>query len=517
MTTVSEPTKERDTAKPGEEKIAAAQEGAAADVSATEDAYLPRNPATRVSPRGPMAKFLVVDSLVLVTAIALAFVSVFSFRVPPDGATWWTHTFRPANVAIYLYAALPIIALQLFLNFACGLYDFVNNRTKLDIAYYSFVAIGIGTVIEVFILLYIDKYQLLGKELEISRAVIVASSVYLYFGAILWRFAYLERRRRWAYDSTRLLIIGAGEIGQVALREIQRYSRLGHEVIGMIDDDVSEDEAPVKVLGRLQDLRSIVEKHAIDEIIVAAEMSHRSKLLDILYVCEQTDVRIRVLPDLYDSLIGKVQIQQVGGVPLIEVRNGEVPNYIAMRKRAFDYVFSAFFLILFVLTFPFIAIAIKLQDGGPVFYRQERVGRNRKRFLIFKYRTMVVGAEKMTGPVLSTDHDDRVTRVGRFLRRFYIDEWPQLLNVLRGDMSLVGPRPERPMFVETFMQQDPSYRLRLTVRPGITGLAQIHGYYGTSVPNKLRYDIAYINARSTLLDLKILMLTFMVAVSGKRI
>lgn len=479
-------------------------------------AYRPRDPGSRAHPPGPWVKFLLVDSAVIVVAIALAFVTWFS-RHPVDPAlTGLARYFPLGNLTIYAYAILPVLALRLFLHFAYGLYDFVHTNTRIDIAYNAFQAIALGAIIELFVFFYVDKYAL-GATVQISRPLVLLTSAYLYLGAVAWRFAYFQRRKRWAYDSTRLLIIGAGDIGLGVLREIQRYSRLGHEVVGMIDDEVGEYDAPVRILGRLEDLGRIVREHRIDEVIVAAENSSRSQLVDILYACEQTDVRIRVLPDLYDVLIGKVQIQQVGGVPLIEVRNGAVPSYVAMRKRIFDLVFAFLFLIPFLLTLPFIALGIWLTDRGPVFYVQERVGRHRRRFRMIKFRTMVPGAESMTGPVLATDRDERITPIGCLLRRYYIDEIPQILNVLKGDMSIVGPRPERPMFVKTFIEEDRSYRMRLSVRPGITGLAQIHGYYGSSVPNKLRYDIAYINAQSIRLDFKILLLTFMVALSGKRV
>lgn len=480
-----------------------------------EPEFRPRDPSRRVSPAGPLLRFMLVDVAVIVASIAAAFVTWFAFYPVSEG-TWIARHFPLANLQVYYYALIPVLLLRVFLYFACGLYDFVNNNTKIDISYITLQAVGLGTIIEFIVYIYVDKYALLGSNLQISRPILMWSSVYVYLAAVAWRFYYLRRRRLWAYDSTRLLLVGAGELGYNVYREIQRYSRLGHEIVGLIDDQSPGEAAPVKVLGRLSDIRRVVRDHAIDEIIIASEDTSRTKLVDILYACEQTDVRIRVLPNLYDVLVGKVQIQQVAGVPLIEVRNGEVPSYIAMRKRAFDLFFASIFLIPYVLSFPIIATLIKLADGGPVFYRQERVGKGRRRFMILKYRTMVEGAENMSGPVFSSEADDRITSIGRFLRRFYIDEAPQIINVLRGDMSLVGPRPERPVFVEAFMRDDPSYRLRLTVRPGITGLAQIHGYYGSPVPNKLRYDIAYINARSTRLDLKILFLTFMVAVSGKR-
>ncbi|HQH74799.1 MAG TPA: exopolysaccharide biosynthesis polyprenyl glycosylphosphotransferase, partial [bacterium] len=209
----------------------------------------------------------------------------------------------------------------------------------------------------------------------------------------------------------------------------------------------------------------------------------------------------------------QVNIGPVAGVPLITVHPEAANDFGAYGKRIFDLVFGLLFLLLLWPVFGLIALVIKLSSPGPVLYRQERVGRDGKWFTIYKFRTMYVNAETETGPVLSWDKDPRVTPVGRFLRHWRLDETPQLFNVLAGEMSLVGPRPERPEFVEIYKREIQAYRLREAVRPGMTGLAQIHGFYNSPVEHKLRYDLAYINSMSLLLDLKILFNTLWVVLS----
>ncbi|MCG0239356.1 MAG: sugar transferase [Firmicutes bacterium] len=221
-------------------------------------------------------------------------------------------------------------------------------------------------------------------------------------------------------------------------------------------------------------------------------------------------VEVYLYPSVYDVLLAGAHLTKLGDRPLLSVRPPAVQLEYQLLKRLFDVSVALVLLVIFAPLFLIIPIAIRLDSAGPIFYRQERVGQGGRRFTILKFRTMVKDAERFTGPVWACQNDPRVTRVGRILRATRLDELPQLLNILKGDMSLVGPRPERPVFVEEFAKQNPHFRLRELVKPGLTGLAQVMGRYNTSPEDKLRYDLLYIGKYSPWLDFRILLWTIQV-------
>lgn len=456
------------------------------------------------APKGPFWKFVLVDIAAIFAALALSFLIKFQ-KIPPE------------NLRIYITLIVPILAVRISSLFVLRLYDFSRNRTRFDILYFTFWATLMAHSIESLAILYTSTF--LGETddhtYEISRYVLFFNFLLSWGMSCVWRLLYMSRRRRWAYDRSRILIVGAGALGESVQRDIQKYSKLGHEVVGLIDDDIESPAPETPILGRMNDLAHLVEDRKIDEIIVTSRGANRQELLDILSTCRDAGCTVRMLPELYEVIIGQVDIGQVAGIPLITVEPEAIDDLVQFSKRAFDLVFGSLFLLILIPVFLAIAIAIRSNSPGPILYRQKRVGKEGREFIIYKFRTMFQDAEVETGPVLSWENDARVTAVGRFLRRWRLDEIPQLFNVLKGDMSLVGPRPERPHFVEKYKKEIPAYRLRDSVRPGMTGLAQIHGFYNSPVEHKLRYDLAYINNISILLDLKILFNTIRAVVSGR--
>ncbi len=446
-------------------------------------------------PKGPLRKFLLVDILVVEGALALAFLVRFQ-------------DFRPENLAIYIPLLVPILFIRLGALAVFRLYDFSRNYTGFDIIYFTGAAMIAAHAIEDLIILYAGTFIV--PSYEISRSIFLLNFIISWAGAAGWRVLYLQRRRRWAYDRTRILIVGAGALGESVQRDIKQYSRLGHEVVGLVDDDIERRSNGAPILGGLDNLGELVGEHNIDEIIVTSRRANRQELLEIISACQATGCKTRLLPELYEVTIGQVEIGQVAGIPLITVGSGSLSDWGEFVKRSIDIVFSAVALIGLSFILPSIILAITLDSKGPILYRQKRIGKDGKLFTLYKFRTMYIDAETATGPVLSWDKDPRVTSVGRVLRRWHLDEIPQLINVLKGEMSLVGPRPERSHFAREFEKKIPAYRLRESVRPGVTGLAQIHGFYNSPVEHKLRYDLAYINNMSILLDLKILFLTLWV-------
>ncbi|MFH1863179.1 MAG: sugar transferase [bacterium] len=315
-----------------------------------------------------------------------------------------------------------------------------------------------------------------------------------------------------------VLIVGFNDRAKTLLRQVRKVPDLGYRICGFLNGDTELEYLGVKVLGGIENLEEIIQTHNIREVILAPAPVEREHMPEIISRLANLPVGIRILPDLTETLYGHMRLAQIRGVPLITVFPDILPPWERTVKRVIDILISSSVLI---FGFPFLAlivIAIRLDSKGSPIYSQSRIGRGGKVFTLYKFRSMVAGAESKTGAVWAEKNDPRITRVGCLLRKMHLDELPQFLNVLKGDMSLVGPRPERPEFVEQFRQIIPLYERRLNVKPGITGWAQIKHKYDeslTDVSDKLRYDLFYLENMSLVLDLKILLTTVGVVLSGE--
>lgn len=304
----------------------------------------------------------------------------------------------------------------------------------------------------------------------------------------------------------RVLIIGAGTVGCTLARSMNADPR--YEIIGFVDDEVRSLEGmPWPILGPNQNILNLIQEYSIDEVVVAYAPTWQQELMDEI-TQKDLSVQVRVVPSYFEAMMFSPRIESIGDVALLSIIAPE-EKIFDFSKRFFDIFFA---LVVLVLSFPlmvFAAIAVKVTSSGPILFTQERVGQYGRFFTLLKFRTMRVNAESSTGPVLSAGRNDpRLTPIGYWLRLVRIDELPQLINVLRGEMSLVGPRPERPHFVKAFIERNPLYARRHEVRPGITGLAQVHGGYHTDARDKLRFDLFYISHRSLFMDVSILVRTF---------
>jgi exopolysaccharide biosynthesis polyprenyl glycosylphosphotransferase len=317
------------------------------------------------------------------------------------------------------------------------------------------------------------------------------------------------------------LIVGWSDKARELYDMVKKYPALGYRVIGFVragPASASDSYDGTPVLGTIQTISRVVKEYDVKEVLIALDTREHEKLLQIIEQVDSHQVGLKIAPDLYDIISGQARTNQIYGFPLIEIMPQLMPVWEQRAKRLIDIVVSSLILILFLPLWLFIALLIRVESKGPVFYLQDRVGRDGRIFKMYKFRSMYHEAEKHSGPVWANRSDPRITRVGRLIRKAHFDEVPQLINVLHGDMSLVGPRPERPYFVEQLSREIPIYQRRLKVRPGLTGWAQVKYKYDESVDDvrvKLRYDLFYIENMSLRMDMKILLTTIYIILMGK--
>jgi len=316
-----------------------------------------------------------------------------------------------------------------------------------------------------------------------------------------WRLLFLRFGRiRWPEQRT--LIIGSGDTAKDLARAIKERRKWGWNLVARLSTESD-----------LQQVSETIKEHQINRVIVAYPASLR-EFVEQLVLANHPNLTVDVVPELYETFMGRTHTI-IADIPLMRIVSGTIPRYQRIVKRVIDIVGA---LCLLILSMPFMAIAaliVLISDGRPVFYRQERMGRGQKIFSIYKFRTMIINAEQKSGPVLATKDDPRITVTGKTLRKFRIDELPQVFNILRGEMSFIGPRPERPEFIAEYLTDIPGYSERFRIKPGATGLAQINGGYATTPERKLKYDLMYLYHQSPALDVQIIVETIKVMLTGK--
>lgn len=323
-------------------------------------------------------------------------------------------------------------------------------------------------------------------------------------------YSLVRRSRAQGANLRRVLIIGAGRAGRRLADSFQQYPWMGFDVVGFLDDNKPDDS---DVLARVDEAATVVdrferERRGIDYVYIALPLSAAARIEHVVNDLSTRLVHVCLVPDLFHFDIVNSRISDLGGLPVIHLIDEAPLEFRRIAKRAIDIVFSLFVLSVTLPLLLLIAVLIKLSSRGPVFYRQQRMGLNGLTFDMLKFRSMPVNTESSTGPVWARKGEDRATPIGRILRRTSLDELPQFINVLLGDMSVVGPRPERPVFIAKFRERVPRYMLRHKVKAGITGWAQVHGWRGnTSIEKRIEYDIYYIQNWSLRLDLKIILMT----------
>jgi len=309
------------------------------------------------------------------------------------------------------------------------------------------------------------------------------------------------------YQQKSVLLIGGGHIAEKVISQITEHPELGYTLHGVLADQYHESLPRGLYLGALSRFPDVVRARPVDEVIIA--LPNEDGIVSMVEKCEHEGVRVRVVPDLFRICRTRIVLDELGGVPLISVRSEPLSLLRnRMAKRLFDILFSLCLLILLSPLFLILSACIKLTSRGPVFFRQKRIGINNQEFTIVKFRSMTVQAEEASNTTWTKPNDQRVTKIGRFMRGTNLDELPQFWNVLRGDMSVVGPRPEREYFVEQFQVDIPNYKVRHLVKSGMTGLAQVNGWRGdTSIRKRVENDIYYLENWTFWLDLQIVLMT----------
>jgi exopolysaccharide biosynthesis polyprenyl glycosylphosphotransferase len=450
-----------------------------------------------------------------VAMVALAFYVAYWLRrlvaVPP-----------PVNIAPfrdYLSMMLVQIITMGTVFFFSRLYDGKREVPRLDQLSRIFAATSIGTIATIAFTTLLFKNSTL--ELDFPRMMTVFAWLLTVVLVVLSRALLtivrnlLRKRGVWA---SRLLIVGTGDVGRMILQKIRQVPQQGYRVVGFVDGEpaTGQEIMGVPVLGGVEELPELIRQHEVQEVIIARPEASHQDLLTILSRCETGQVGIRIFPDLFQIIATELSIGDLGGLPLLTVRDIALRGWKLTLKRAVDLAGSAAALIVLSPILLLVAIAIKLDSRGAVFYAQERMGLDAKPFWCLKFRSMRTDAE-VHGPGWTTENDPRVTRLGRMIRRFSIDELPQLINVLVGNMSLVGPRPERPMYVEQFKRSIPRYMDRHREKSGLTGWAQVNGLRGdTSIAERTKYDLWYIENWSLWLDFEIMLRTVASIVGGDR-
>ena len=347
---------------------------------------------------------------------------------------------------------------------------------------------------------------------DYSRVVIVyfwlSSIAVVWFSRAVFREALRFARRR-GYNLRYAVVVGSGDLAATVVRRIAARPDVGIQVLGVVGDK-KDELGEAAWLGGYADLRAVLDSRPVDHVVLALSHEDQAGLAGLLDAVGDEPVTIHVVPDLFRFASLRGGVEEFEGIPFIHLRESPLHGWSRVAKRAFDIVFSLAVLIGLSPLLALLAAGIKLTSAGPVLYRQERMGLDGQRFHMLKFRTMRVDAEAATGPVWASVDDPRRVPFGAALRRLSLDELPQFVNVLRGEMSVVGPRPERPVFVERFRQTVPGYMLRHKVKSGVTGWAQVNGLRGnTSLEKRIEYDLEYIERWSLGFDLKIIALTLL--------
>jgi exopolysaccharide biosynthesis polyprenyl glycosylphosphotransferase len=468
-------------------------------------------------PIQPLSVARLIDRIVLLSGdlVALVLAFLFSYWFRFHSGLVGAEGYVPLEMYVRSPALLALTVLWLLLFVLAGLYEIPWDASRIDYVFAIVKTVGLGTLV-----LLIATMDLSSGTME-GRITMLIYGLAVGLFAILIRMMIVGLERRYeilGFRRRHTIVVGTTTLAKEIIEEINSRPGLKYEVIGFVDRRPSRKTfLKFPVLGKPEQIPEIVKKYNVEEVLVATGYDAREEMLDIVAQCDGIMPALKVAPQAVDALSG-FRTEEIIGHPLIRLHLTNLRTWQRMAKRSIDLLVSVVVLIPLLPLWLIVGMLVVIDSPGRVFFSQERVGKRGQIFNLYKFRSMIQDAEKETGPVWATEDDKRVTRVGRFIRKLRIDEVPQFINVLKGEMSLVGPRPERPYFVEQLKREVRFYSRRLLVRPGITGWAQVKHRYDRSledVKEKIKYDLFYLENMSLTLDLKILLRTVVVAGSGR--
>lgn len=461
-----------------------------------------RKPAGRLAPDWLPKALIAGDMIIAGSSVLMAY--------------WFHHRFDPLRtltlgelpIGPYLAAIPVVVVIYLAALTANHQYQSWRGRTLVDLLLQLYSGIGLAAIL-ILAVITLGNFGAQFSRLTITYAIVI-SAVLMTVERYFLR-QYETRLRRKGVGTERVLMVGTGAGSEMLIQRMSMFPQYGFQVVGVADDARAPGStfAGAPVVGRIDDLHNLAADLRIDQVFLAMEEGSRPQLLRLIKLCEDQKLEFKIVPDLLDVMSTRVDVHVVDGVPLVGIKHNQLRGANAAIKRAIDVAVSAFLLVLLSPLLLVVAALIKITSPrGPVMFKQERIGMHRRPFTVYKFRTMIPDAEASTGPVVAQPGDPRATRLGRIFRRTSLDELPQLFNIFRGDMSLVGPRPQPTFFDERYSADVPRYLERQQVRPGLTGWAEVNDLRGAApIVDRTLYDVYYIESWSLLLDLKILLLT----------
>ena len=444
---------------------------------------------------------IIMDALIIIAA----YVSAWAIKATIDAAN---HKIGGVSASpMYLYALLIVVPVYLILYGIFKLYAPKRmHGQKYEIM--NVIKANVVGIMLFFFVLYLTKLT------DFSRAVLFVffglNIVYEFIVRVVIRMILRGIRRR-GFNQKHILLVGYSRAAEGYIDRIKQYPQWGYNILGILDDNVSLDTKyrGERVIGRISDIERYISENDLDEIVITLGIAEYEKLENIVMICEKSGVHTKFIPDYNHIIPTRPYIEDVVGLPVINIRRVPLTNmWNRFVKRTTDILMGTLALILFSPIMLVAIIGIKVSSKGPIIYKQKRIGLHNKEFEMYKFRSMKVQTDGGDASKWTTSDDPRVTRFGKLMRKTSIDELPQIINVLKGDMSLVGPRPERPFYVDKFKETIPRYMIKHQVRPGMTGWAQVNGYRGdTSIEKRIECDLYYIENWSAIFDIKIMFRT----------
>ena len=448
------------------------------------------------------AILVIIDIIVILISLVLAYYVRFKTTIfgPLGGSLPFTH--------YLLFTIFAIVPTYLLLYYFFGLYKPFRNKSSIFSGAEDIIKSDIMAFIILVAILFIINQP------DFSRIMLFLLSLFGMILAILERalvVLVLRFMRVNNHNLKHMLIIGDNELAFTFARKIKSKTYLGYHIAGYLGrkEHIGKTFEGISFIGTFTDLPDVLKTHKFDRVVIAIPLKYYYHLNEIVDACEEEGIKAEIIPDYYKYLPAKPSVDMLDDLPIINIRYVPLDDAFNKFKKIIEDYFVA--IVAIIITSPIMiltAIAIKLESPGPVIFKQERIGYNGKPFMMYKFRSMKVQDESEEKSQWTTEDDPRKTKVGTFIRRMSIDELPQFFNVLKREMSVVGPRPERPYFVEQFKKEIPKYMVKHQVRPGLTGLAQVNGYRGnTSIDKRIEYDIRYVENWSLVLDIQIMFRT----------